>query len=545
VFLSPRLRPAMTSDNAGSGDIDPDVLRMVDDAIEAVSGDVVEGQFEVSSTEVYGCTEPRLWTPPLRELTEETSYGFRFIGWCDDRAYPLDPWERWVAIHAGELLPDGRPRFRRVLIIVARQNGKTLLVKLLILWWAYEDSQQMILMTSTSLDYARAAWAQTAEMTGAEVTMPEGVRRMADIEPAKIRQANGQERLTAPGGGTFRIAATKEDSGGRSLTINRLIMDEVRHHTDWGAYHAGMNAMNAVRDGQAWFISNQGDARGVVLRALRASALAGTNRRLGIFEYSAPEGTTADSVDGLRQANPNIGHRLDVDDLLEEARTAIEAGGEALAKFKTEVLCMDVPNLEPAIDPDGWRDCAGDVNMASLRNRVACCLEVALEGTHAVLMAAALDDDGLVRLEVVKVWDNTASVRRSLPRVLARVRPRKFGWFPTGPAAAIATALSAPKRRTRQEWPPPGVEVAEIRTETPAVCMGLAELVDSRGVIHPNDELINAHIADAQRHYQGAVWTFERLGDRPITAAYAAAGAAHLARLLPGPPRMRRLVTVK
>jgi phage terminase large subunit-like protein len=44
---------------------------------------------------------------------------------------PLDPWQQWVAIHIGELQPDGRPRFRQALIIVARQNGKTHLCKVL------------------------------------------------------------------------------------------------------------------------------------------------------------------------------------------------------------------------------------------------------------------------------------------------------------------------------------------------------------------------------------------------------------------------------
>jgi hypothetical protein len=572
----------MTSDNAGSGAMPSDNLAVFVDAVRAIgeavnkavaeretaAPDVVEGHVvevvdDVDVDSIRGRTAPRLWTRPLRPLTRETSYGYRFMDWCADRAYPLDHWERWVAVHVGELLEDGRPRFRKVLIIVARQNGKTLLLKLLILWWAYEDGQRTIVMTSTNLDYARAAWAEAAEMAGAEVNMPTGVRRLEGLPAApEIRQANGQEKLTAPTvrdpdtndvvryGGTFRIAAGKGDSAGRSLSIDRLVMDELRQQRDWETYNAGIHAMNAIHTSQAFLISNQGDARAVVLRSLRALALAGTDRRLGIFEYSAPEGSRADDVRALAYANPNMGsyasgRRIDTETLLGEARAAMAAGGEALAKFKTEVMCMDVPNLDPAVDPDAWRECAGAGGMGHLRTRIACCLDVDPEGRYAVLVAAAVDVDGRVVVEVVRTWESTRLLRRTLPKVVARVKPRVFGWFPGGPAAAVATDLAAPKQRRSTEWPPAGVEVKEIRTEVPAVCMGLADIVLARGLVHPNDEVINAHIGDSQRRQVGAQWIFERLSDRPICGSYATAGAVHLARLLPPPARQRRLISAK
>ena len=33
---------------------------------------------------MLGSTEPRIWTPPLRELTEETSLGFAVIKFATD-----------------------------------------------------------------------------------------------------------------------------------------------------------------------------------------------------------------------------------------------------------------------------------------------------------------------------------------------------------------------------------------------------------------------------------------------------------------------------
>src|SRR4029079_8631941 len=88
-----------------------------------------------------------------------TSYGFDVIWFAEHvLGTPLDPWECFAAVHLGELLPDGRPRFRKCLIIVARQAGKTLLCRVLTLYWRFVERWQMILSTSTNLAYAKESW---------------------------------------------------------------------------------------------------------------------------------------------------------------------------------------------------------------------------------------------------------------------------------------------------------------------------------------------------------------------------------------------------
>jgi hypothetical protein len=548
----------VSADPDESDQISPEVAGFVTDALRATTEVPVT---LVDIDRIHGRTAPRIWTRPLRSLTPDTTYGFRFITWCGDQGYPLDPWQRWCAVHVGELLPDGRPRFRRVVIIVARQNGKTLLLILLILWWAYEDSRLLIVMTSTNLDYARESLFQAAEMAAARVALPRGFLRLRDVPHAEVRQANGQERMVAPvrridpddeesptvGGGTAMIKAASGKSGGRSLPIDRLVSDEVREQTTWDAYNAGKLAMNARKNGQGFFISNQGDHTAVVLRGLRRTAMSGQDRRIGIFEYSCPKGSRPDDLGALRYANPNMGtrtdHDIDPETLLGDALTAMQEGGAALVKYKTEIMCMDVPLLDPAIDIDKWRTLAGGGDMSKLRTRVATCLDVSPDGTHAALVAAAVDVDGRVRVEVVRVWDNLGTLQRTLPLAVARVKPRVFAWFPAGPAAGVATKLAARKQRRSAAWPPAGVEVREIRTEVPAVCMGLAQEVKDGTLVHPNDPLINAQVEDAQRHDIGDAWVFGRRDSAgPINVVYAVAGAVHEARMLPEAPRGRRLV---
>jgi len=487
---------------------------------------------------VLGSTTPRLWTPPLRELTPATSFGYDVIEFADDvLRHPLDEWQQWLVVHAGELLEDGRPRFRKVLVLAARQNGKTELPVVLTLYWQFVEAVPLTLGTSTKLDYAKESWTKA-------VRLAEACPELDGLRAGRWkREANGEQESWTSEGARYKIAASNAE-GGRSLTIHRLILDELRQHHDYSAWDAAVPAGNAVRDFQAWAMTNAGDDTSVVLNDLRESALAYNDTgegdyRLGLFEWSAPDDADPLDVDALAQANPNLGRRIDPEALLADAARAVQKGGEALTGFKTENMCIRVRLLNPAIDASAWRACFDPGDLAAVRSRVAVCLDVAPDGRHATLVAAAVLADGRARVEVVKAWDNTERLRRDLPRLLARVKPKKLGWFPRGPAAALAADLAD---RGRAGWPPKGVEVAEINGEVTAVCMGLEEQVGAGRVAHSDDPLLNAHITGAERLRRGDAWVFSRRGEGHCDGAYATAGAVHLARTLPAPVGKPRLV---
>jgi len=254
-------------------------------------------------------------------LTPQTSYGYAVIDFARDvLRMPLDPWERFAVIHGGELLADGRPRFRTLLILVARQNGKTFLLTVLALFWLFEEKHPMILGMSTMLEYARESWAEAC-------TLAQDVDELAEHLPVNaIKEGNNDVRLLTDYGTRYKIAAANR-RGGRSLRIDRLVIDELREHATWAAWNAATNAMNARPFGQAWCITNQGDDTAVVLNALRTAALdyittGQGDERLGLLEWSAPKGCATDDVKAIAAANPNAGRRLHWDDLLGPARRA-------------------------------------------------------------------------------------------------------------------------------------------------------------------------------------------------------------------------------
>lgn len=509
-------------------------------------------------TGVLGVTQPRLHTPPLVTgepgpcgcgcpLTEATSFGFDVVAFAADvLGHPLDPWQRWLAIHAGELLPDGRPRFRKVLVLCSRQNGKTELPVVLSLYWQFVEGVPLILGTSTKVEYARESWLKAIALAEAS---PE-LDRLRDTKWK--RNTNGEQESWTLEGSRYKIAASNAE-GGRSLTVHRLILDELRQHHDYSAWDASVPAGNAVRDFQAWALTNAGDDRSVVLNDLRESALTFIERgegdyRFGLFEWSSEEDADPRDIAALAQANPNLGRRIDPEALLGDARRAVAKGGAALTGFRTENMCVRVKMLDPAIDPGAWRRCLDVGDLSQVRSRVALCLDVAPDQGHATLYAAAVLRDGRVRVDFVAAWEGagcTDRLRRDLPALIARVRPQALGWLPIGPAASLAADLADRRAAGRTDWPPPGVTIAEIRGEVTAVCLGFAEQVLSGQLAHSGDPLLNAHVAVADRLKRGDAWVFSRKGEGHVDAVYAAAGAVHLARTLPAPVGRPRLVVIE
>lgn len=515
---------------------------------------------DASGVALLGSTTPRLFTKPLAvgppgpcgcgcALTEATSDGFAVAEFAEWLGSPLDPWERHAVIHGLELLPDGRPRFRKLLIIVARQQGKTLLCRILTLFWMFVDRWELTLSTSTNLGYAKESWSAVVDI--AERTE----ELAAEIPRGGVRKAAGEECLTIewrdPAGEVhrcrYKIAASNR-KGGRSLSIDRLILDELREHDDWSAWGAAYNAMSARPYGQCIAITNMGDATSVVLNSLRAEALAFIesgegDERLGLLEWSAPAGSDPEDPAALAMANPNLGTRTALADLLADARRAKRNGGEELSTFKTEILCIAVDSRAPAIDADAWRHNFLAGTLDGVRNRLAAVLDVSPDQQHATLYAAAVLPGGRTRVDAVKDWSGPGCVdklREELPGLLARVRPKVLGWFPNGPAASVAADLTA----NRKDWLPNGTTVEEITSGLPAICMGFESLVTARKIAHSDDPLLNAQVRAAQRLQRGDVWVFSRKGDGYCDAVYAASGAVHLARTMPAPVGKPRLVVV-
>lgn len=343
-----------------------------------------------------GYEEPRLWTRPLRELTPETSKGFACIEFAEEiLEVELFPWEKWLLIHALELLPDGTYRFRTVLLLVARQNGKSLVLLLLALWSMFAEGSPLVIGTAQNLDIAEELWTAAYEMAE---SIPELSTLIEHVD-----KTNGKKALRLTSGERYKVAAASR-RGGRGLTGDLVMLDELREHQTWDSWSAVTKTTRTRAKAQIWGVSNAGDNTSVVLKHLRLIAhialgdpdgIAGEKVEtsddvsMGIFEWSAEPGCDIRDRDGWAQANPSMGH---IPSMERSIASDVETDLERV--FRTEVLCQWVDSMsEGAFPPGVWESTFAESDCRITgRPVVAVELRTGMQQSAAIMVAGSTDE---------------------------------------------------------------------------------------------------------------------------------------------------------
>lgn len=412
---------------------------------------------------VLGSTTPRVWTPPLVTgrpgpcgcgcaLTPATSLGFSAVDFSRDvlGIEPL-PWQRWLLIHALELRPNGQFRFRTVLILVARQNGKTSIVEVKNLWKMYVLGVPLVIGTAQNLDISEESWDKAVEIV-------ESIPELA-AEVKHVDKTNGKKALKLISGPRWKIA-TASRRGGRGLAGDDVNLDELREHQHWDAWGAVTKTTMARPNAQVWAFSNAGDDRSVVLNDLQPKGRAAAENpatadpSLGHFEWSAPDDVrctcgrpddahTAECRLADRRlwamANPSLGYTV-----TEEAlASALSTDPDPV--FITECLCVRVPDLQPdwaVIGERTWSGLVADLPEQGELAPVAFAVDVNPERSHAAVGVAGRRD-GLLHVEV-------AAHDRGTAWVVPWLVERHEKWAPcavvvdrNGPAGSLIPELEA------------------------------------------------------------------------------------------------------
>ena len=175
---------------------------------------------------ILGSETPRIFTPPLRKLTPETTHGFAAIAFAEDvLGVSLFPWQKWALIHALELRPltkdelaagaEPSYRFRFCVITVARQAGKTMIMLILALWHIYALDSPTVIATAQDLANAEKAWGEAGPEKDAVamslmeyLTFGTGGSKLADVLRglAPSEDVRMPTFLTAIKGMEFQIA---------------------------------------------------------------------------------------------------------------------------------------------------------------------------------------------------------------------------------------------------------------------------------------------------------------------------------------------------
>ena len=313
-----------------------------------------------------GVTEARISTPPLRELTEETSLGYACIEYAQTMlGKNLYPWQKWALIHGLEIVGyldhDWKFRFRTVLYLISRQNGKTLLSEVIASFFLNVLQVDSVFGTSLSLDKAEEVWE-------AVVADQESIPALScDLQ--RVGRTNGAKKLVLTGLRQYKVGAPTRRAG-RGDSNDLVMLDEVREHRDWETWAASVASTNAKPNGLVVCFSNAGDPDSIVLRQLRQTAMEriGGDKAadfggdidgdtLGLFEWSAEDGAKTDDMEALAQANPALGYGFLTERALLSNRQTFPEN-----KFRSECMCQQVETILPQPFPDGAWDAGTDAS---------------------------------------------------------------------------------------------------------------------------------------------------------------------------------------
>lgn len=409
-----------------------------------------------------GNEQPRIYTPPLRELTPDTTLGFEIIDFAESLGFRLVPWQKWLLIHAFEIIgsfdDEWALRFRVVLILISRQNGKTLVTTVITLYFLYILQVALIIGTAQELDQAEEAWDACVDAIDSDPELSE--------EKVSAKYGNSGRKLKLTGNRRYITKASSRKAG-RGKRAQLVIIDELREQTNWEAWNAVSDttlAQNQV--GVLWCTSNAGDPYSLVLRHERYLAhLAlgdpdGWCREVGdsmppvtdddgeeieaeppaIFEWSAAPGRSLWDRDGWQEANPSLGHGF-----LTERALAASIKSKTERAARTENLCQFVESLAEPPFPIGAWDAGIDPESEVMPGAtVAFAVDISEDRTSSSIGVCGQRADGQWHVELAAYQDGIAWLEDWFRDVADPARPVPVAIQGKGaPASSMVSVINA------------------------------------------------------------------------------------------------------
>lgn len=430
--------------------------------------------------------------------------------------FPLLPWQRHLFDHALTLGADNKWLHVEVAAVVSRQQGKTHAQRMRILAGLFLFGEKEIAGTAQDRQLARDTFRQVVEVIEATPALSREVR--------VVRWANGQEEIVLRSGQRYRIVAPTP-SAARGYSNDLVLIDEVREQTDFDLWAAIRPTINTRRDTtlhgpQVWLTSNAGHASSVLLLQIRAAALdaiaRGQSTPAAYLEWSAPESAGIDDPRAWAQANPALGHLIELDTI-----RALRASTPEPV-FRTEQLCQFVATMEAWLPAGAWEGCAApEVTIPeAARGHVVFGVDRSPSWDSCSVVAACKTGDRIA-VEVIKHWD-AGVTEGTLLAYLAELVDR---WQPK--AIAAEDLLLKDTLDRLEEIHRRGIH--RVRgADVSRACSALYGDITAGVLAHPDDPLLNDHIRAAARKDLGDSWRLSRRHSaRHIDATMALAFAIH------------------
>ena len=344
-----------------------------------------------------GATEPRVHSPILKGKSRAGEVLEMIERLKMDE---LMPYQKHVLNQMLMVDKKNNYRIKTALLLISRQNGKSFLGRVRVIWGMFYGGEKKIIIMSanraTSLMLFREiAW--TIEST------PE-LKAMTKA----IRYANGGERIELLNGATLDVISDNSSSP-RGRTADFLWIDEIREISEDG-YKAAVPVTRARANAQTFLTSNAGDHFSSVLNGLVERAKDYPPETFGYYEYSAPQYCKIDiSSDSfwrtaVAPSNPALGFTITKESIEEAIAT------NPIEQTRTETLCQWIDSLQSPWPHGILEETSDNTLEMSPGAYTVFGFDTSPSKRHGSLVAGQLLPDGRIGIGILETYSSQMAI---------------------------------------------------------------------------------------------------------------------------------------
>lgn len=435
----------------------------------------------MTSTKPYSRRCRPRWAPPRtpsrKSLGNEVAIVAELLG------TPLQPWQAQVADVALEMLPNGLPAYREIVVLVPRQSGKTSLCLALEVHRALKfGSPQNIAYTAQTGFEARKKLIDDQA--------PILMRSALSAAVEHVFRVSGGEGILFKGGSRINVVASSLSAGHGAVT-DLAVLDESWMDLDDRREQALIPSMATRRAAQILIVSTAGYEGSVYLKrkvdAGRDAVTNGLTTGMAYFEWSAEDDDDPADRNAWRRCMPALGHTIDQSVVEHAFRTMNED------EFRRAFLNQWTTAEERVLPAALWNACnSADVAPAG---GLMFGIDLNAERTAAAIVVA--DSSG--RCEVIEAG---LPVSRLIDRATEVALKQNTGVVldARGPAGMFMPEIEAK-----------GVKVYDYSfVQVAQACGRLFDAVADGQIAVRRHPRLDAAVAGARRRESGDAWMWSR-----------------------------------
>jgi phage terminase large subunit-like protein len=312
----------------------------------------------------------------------------------------LMPYQKFVLNQMLMVNKKNQYRIKTALLLISRQNGKSHLGRVRIIWGMFYGGEKKLIIMSAN----RA----TSLMLFREIAwIIESTPELKAMTKA-IRYANGGERIELLNGSTLDVISDNSSSP-RGRTADFLWIDEIREISEDG-YKAAVPVTRARANAQTFLTSNAGDHFSSVLNGLVERAKDYPPETFGYYEYSAPQYCKIDITsdwfwrNAVAPSNPALGYIITKESIEEAIAT------NPIEQTRTETLCQWIDSLQSPWPHGVLEETSDNTLEMAVGAYTVFAFDVSPSRRNGSLVAGQLLPDGRIGIGILETYSSQMAI---------------------------------------------------------------------------------------------------------------------------------------